>query len=166
MFITLLFILWVRHSLAYPIWIVKNALQVVIDYKCSWFPGYYIPNVAHYHFTCFWCHSSCNTELRCKLIATYPKKTAEFSQHLHWFPCKMLSEKKVQKFYTDDMSYPDLGSASDWSCHVENLLHPTRSTTQIWVVTHHQYGISADDINGETNGGVAKCQLFSLVTVV
>ena len=56
MFITLLFILWVGHSFAYPIWIVKNALQVVIDYKCSWFPGYYIPNVAHYHFTCFWCH--------------------------------------------------------------------------------------------------------------
>ena len=69
----------------------------------------------------------------------------------------MLSEKKVQKFHTDDMSYPDLGSASDWSCRVENLLQPTRS---------HQYGISADDINGETNGGVAKCQLFSLVTVV
>ena len=78
----------------------------------------------------------------------------------------MLSEKKVQKFPTDDMSYPDLGSASDWSCRVENLLQPTRSTTQIWVVTRHQYGISADDINGETNGGVAKCQLFSLVTVV
>ena len=30
--------------------------------------------------------------------------------------------------------YPDLGSASDWSCHVENLPQPIRSTTQIWVV--------------------------------
>ena len=56
----------------------------------------------------------------------------------------------MQKFHTDDMSYPDLGSASDWSCYVGNLLQPTRSTTQIWVVTRHQYGISAlifsDDI--------------------
>ena len=38
--------------------------------------------------------------------------------------------------------FSDLGSASGWSCHVGNLLQPIRSTTQIWVVTHHQYGIS------------------------
>ena len=62
----------------------------------------------------------------------------------------MLSEIQVQKFHTDDMSYPDLGSASDWSCHVGNLLQPIRSTNQILVATRHQYGISAlifsDDI--------------------
>ena len=39
--------------------------------------------------------------------------------------------------------YPDLGSSSDWSCSVENLIKPIRSTTQIWVVTRHQYEISA-----------------------
>ena len=39
--------------------------------------------------------------------------------------------------------YQDLGSASDWSCYMGNLLQPITSTTQIWVVTHHQYGISA-----------------------
>ena len=33
--------------------------------------------------------------------------------------------------------YVDLGSASDWSCHVGNLIQPIRSTTQIWIVTHH-----------------------------
>ena len=38
--------------------------------------------------------------------------------------------------------YLDLGSDSDWSCHVGNLIQPIRSTTQIWVVTRHQYGIS------------------------
>ena len=41
---------------------------------------------------------------------------------------------------------------------------PVRSSTQIWVVTHHQYGISAlvsqTSFCGETVGGVAKCQLF------
>ena len=33
---------------------------------------------------------------------------------------------------------PDLGGASDWLevCFTD----PTRSTTQIWVVTRHQYG--------------------------
>ena len=40
------------------------------------------------------------------------------------------------------LHYPDLGSASDLSCHVGNLIQPIRSTTQIGVVTHHRYGIS------------------------
>ena len=39
--------------------------------------------------------------------------------------------------------YPDLGSASDWSCSEGTLLQPIRSTIQIWVVTRHQYGISS-----------------------
>ena len=38
--------------------------------------------------------------------------------------------------------YPDLGRASDWLSCEGNLIQPIRSTTQIWVVTHHQYGIS------------------------
>ena len=35
--------------------------------------------------------------------------------------------------------YLDLGSDSDWLCCKRNLLQPIRSTTRIWVVTHHQY---------------------------
>ena len=53
-----------------------------------------------------------------------------------------------------------------------NLLQPIRSTSQIWVVTRHQYGISAPIsktlFRGETTGGggtggdsVAKCLLYS-----
>ena len=61
--------------------------------------------------------------------------------------------------------YPDLGGASDWLCRVGNLIQPIRSTTQIWVVTRHQYGISAlvsqTSFRGETSGSVAKCRLFS-----
>ena len=49
------------------------------------------------------------------------------------------------------------------------LLQPIRSTTQIWVVTRHRYGISAHDsqegFRGETSGGVAKCRLFSQATL-
>ena len=61
--------------------------------------------------------------------------------------------------------YPDLGSASDWSCRVGSLFQPIRSTTQIWVVTRHQYGISTHvsqrSFGGATSGSVAKCWLFS-----
>ena len=64
--------------------------------------------------------------------------------------------------HTDD--FPDLGSAPDWSCRVGNLIEPIRSTTQIRVVTRHQYGISAltspTSFREETTGGVAKCRLF------
>ena len=49
-----------------------------------------------------------------------------------------------------------------------NLLLPTRSTTQIWVVTRHQCRVSAHvpqrSFRGETSGVVAKCRLFSQAT--
>ena len=61
--------------------------------------------------------------------------------------------------------YPDLGNASDWSRREGNLPQPIRSTTQIWVVTRHQYAISAlvprTSFGGETSGDVTKCRLFS-----
>ena len=37
----------------------------------------------------------------------------------------------------------DLGSASDWLNQISYEARPTRNTTHIWVVTRHQYGISA-----------------------
>ena len=61
--------------------------------------------------------------------------------------------------------YPDLGSASDWLNQISHAARPIRSTTQIWVMTRHQYGISAlvsqTSFGGETSGSVAKCRLFS-----
>ena len=39
--------------------------------------------------------------------------------------------------------YPDLCSASDCWFREGNVLQPIRSTTKIWVVTRHQYGIFA-----------------------
>ena len=56
--------------------------------------------------------------------------------------------------------YPDLDSASDWSCRVGNLFQPMRSTSQIWVVTRHEYEISAlvsqMSFGEETSGSVSK----------
>ena len=57
------------------------------------------------------------------------------------------------------------GSASDWLKQIFYAARPIRSTTHIWVVMHHQYGISAlvsrMSFGGETSGSVAKCWLFS-----
>ena len=63
--------------------------------------------------------------------------------------------------------YLDLGSAPDWLKQFSRAARPIRSTTQIWVVTRHQYGISV--VVSQTSfsqgklvaGGVAKCRLFS-----
>ena len=64
--------------------------------------------------------------------------------------------------FSDPLS--DQGSASDWSCHLGNLFQPIRSTTQIWVVKCHQYGISVlisqmSFLKGNS-GSIVKCQLF------
>ena len=39
--------------------------------------------------------------------------------------------------------YPDLGSSLDWLKQISHAARPMKSTTQIWVMTRHQYGISA-----------------------
>ena len=68
--------------------------------------------------------------------------------------------------------YPDLDTASDWSCRLWNLLQPIRSITQIWIVTRNQYGISAlvssspTSFRGETVRGIAKCRHFSQADIV
>ena len=59
--------------------------------------------------------------------------------------------------------YPDLGSASAFSHRVGNLFQPIGSTTQTWVVTHHEYEISAlvsqMSFGRETSGSIAKIML-------
>ena len=63
------------------------------------------------------------------------------------------------------LHYPDLGSASDWLNQISHAVRSIRSTTQIWVVTRHQYGISVlvsqASFGGETSDSVGKCWLFS-----
>ena len=61
--------------------------------------------------------------------------------------------------------YLDLGSAFDWLKQISHAVRPIRGTTQFWVVTRHQYGISELVLHtffrGEISGGVVECQLFS-----
>ena len=60
----------------------------------------------------------------------------------------------------------DLDSVSDWLKQISFATRPIRSTTQIWVVTRHQYGISSlvsqTPFGGEfeTSGGGLKYRLF------
>ena len=75
----------------------------------------------------------------------------------HWFPREITSEKRAQKFHTDECQYLDLGSASDCSCCVGNLLQPIGSGC--WRVIRMEF--SQTSFGGETSGGVAKCGLFS-----
>ena len=63
--------------------------------------------------------------------------------------------------------YPDPGSASDCLKQISHAARPIRSTTQIWVVTGHQYEISAlvsqTAFRGKpASGGVVKYRLLSL----
>ena len=96
-----------------------------------------------------------------KVQPTQLEKIAHISRSNHCLP---RNERRNSILTTHH--YPNLGSASDWSCCVGNLLQPIRSTTQIWVVTRHQCGISVlasqTSFREETSGGAGKCRLFSL----
>ena len=77
----------------------------------------------------------------------------------------MTSEKRVRNSILGTCHYPVVGCATDWLKKIFHAARPIRSTTQIWVVTHHQYGIfalvSQTSFRGETRSSVAKCRLFS-----
>ena len=89
----------------------------------------------------------------------------ENSQHFAISPL-VSPQYKYSNFYFILMMchYLDLGSASDWSFKKGNLLQPIRSTSQIWEVTAHRYGISVlipqTPFYCETSGDEATCQLF------
>ena len=82
-------------------------------------------------------------------------------------PAKWRLRNERRNFKLTTRHYPDLGSASDWSCGVGNLLQPIRSTAQIRVVTRHQYGISAlvsqTSFRGIPAVASGECRLFPQV---
>ena len=60
--------------------------------------------------------------------------------------------------------FPALGSASDWLKQISLAAQPIKSSSQVGVVTRHQYGISAPvpqtSFGGQTSGCVVKCRPF------
>ena len=58
--------------------------------------------------------------------------------------------------------------ASDWLKQISYAVQPIRASTQIWVVTSHQYEIPVrvprTSFCGGISGGIANCQLFPQAT--
>ena len=71
------------------------------------------------------------------------RKQPTFGDATACFPAKWLLRNEGRNSIVMTRHYPDLGSAFDGSSRVGNLIQPVRGTTQIWVVTGHQYRISA-----------------------
>ena len=105
----------------------------------------------------------CLAGLRAALVTVYLEvflteafHIAQYPFHINWNFCT----RSWLHFATP----PTVCPRNDvWE--VSQAARPIRSTTQIWVVTRHQYGVSAlvsqTSFRGETVSGVAKCCLFS-----
>ena len=67
-----------------------------------------------------------------------------FSLWFRKFSCQQSGILREKRRNSTLMKYhcPDMGSASDWLRQIFPTAPPIRSTTQIWVVTRNQYGIS------------------------
>ena len=87
----------------------------------------------------------------------------ENSRHLSTLP--LVSPPNGVWETSTEIPYWWLGSASDWLNQISHAARPIRSTTQIWVVMRHQYGIAAlfcqTSFGGKTSGSVAKSRPFS-----
>ena len=98
-----------------------------------------------------------------------PRKQPTFGDPTIGFPAKLCLRNEHRNSILMTHHYPDLTSACDWLNQISHATRPIKSTTQIWVVMHHQCGISAlisQMLFGrETSGSIAKCRLFSQGTV-
>ena len=88
------------------------------------------------------------------------RHSATFRGATTGFPAKWGLRNERRNSILMTCYYPDLTKAPNWSCRVGNLFQQIKSTTQIWVVTCLQYGISGlvsqTSFRGETSGGVVE----------
>ena len=68
------------------------------------------------------------------------RKQLTFDQATTGFPAKWHLGNEDKNSIVVTFHYPDLGTRSDW---LKVCFNQSKSTTQIWVLTCHQYGISA-----------------------
>jgi len=97
------------------------------------------------------------------------RKQLTFDDTTIGFPAKLCLRNERRNSILMTHHYPDLTSACDWLNQISHAARPIKSTTQIWVVMHHQCGISAlislMSFGRETSGSLTKCRLFSQATV-
>ena len=107
------------------------------------------------------------SQSKAKLAAAVFLAQRSCACHMYFYYEVYVSSVKQRKIgkIRFNLLHPDLGSTSEWLVNEGNLLQSIRSTTPIWIVTCHQYGISwlilRRSFCGESNGCDAKCQLFS-----
>ena len=106
-----------------------------------------------------------NLEIAGNKLRVSLRKQPTFGDATTGFPVKWRLRSERRNSILMRRHYLDLGSASDWLNQISYAALPIRSTTQISIVTCHQYGISALVSErlfvGETSGSVAKYRLFS-----
>ena len=89
------------------------------------------------------------------------RKQPTFGDVTTGFPAKWRLRNEHRNSILMMCHYYDLGSASDWLNQISNAVWSIRSTTQIWVVMRHRYGISAlvsqTSFCGLCSGNIAKC---------
>ena len=92
---------------------------------------------------------------------TILRKQPTFRDASNSFPAKWRPRNERRNSILMTCHFPDLVSVSNWLKQFSQAVRLIRSTTQVWVVTRHQYGISAlvsqTSFRWETVGGVAKC---------
>ena len=98
-----------------------------------------------------------------------PGKQPTFHDVTTGFPAKWRLRNERRNSISITCHYLNLGSASDWLKQISLAARPIISTTHIWLVARHQYGISAfgpqTSFHGETSGVDGKGQLFSHATL-
>jgi len=100
-------------------------------------------------------------------LKSQSQSTAMQNQSKHK-PLGLRKQRKSREVATRALAKRRLSnerSASDWLKHAGISFQPIRSTTLIWVVTRHQYGISAlftqTSFCEGSSGDLAKHRLFS-----
>ena len=73
-----------------------------------------------------WDHLACSCHANLTKQPTFGDATSSF-------PAKWRLRNERRNSILMTRHYPDMGSASDWSCRVGNLIQAIRRTTQIWV---------------------------------
>ena len=87
------------------------------------------------------------------------EKVAEISRRHDCFPAKWRLRNERRNSILMTRQYPDLGSVSDWLKRISRrATRQIRTTSQIRVVTRHEYGISPivpeTSFRGKTSGSV------------
>ena len=90
-------------------------------------------------------YTACRSALHALLVeaSTSLRKQPTFRDATTGFPTKWRLRNEHRNSILMTRHYRDLDSASDWLKQISHAPWPIRSTTQIWVVPRHKYGISA-----------------------